>query len=576
MTEGRSARRAFFWALLLALIVAAPAAWQARFESDDYIQLALLEERLPVELSQSRYDIYTFLDGSPQSFERLLDRGPVPWFAHPELRVRFWRPVTAAALTLETMVFGTESRPYHLMSLAWYLAAVLAVGLLLRELLPERIFFLALLIFAVASSHRQIVTWLASRYVSLSLVLGALAMWSHVRFRASSTFGGWLSAVLWILALLAGESSLGWLGFLVSWELLAGRRPGRWKALLTPIVIAVIWLSVYVSLGYGTRASGAYVNPVSEPLGFLAIAPARFFGLLACALFGFQADIWLWQPEWRLAFIVSGVLAIPVGFWLWRFARREIDEASRPGFDALTLGAVLALIPQTAGMIGPRSLAVSSVGGAALLGGVSFAAWRAFQRRREHRPSLSVRFGIALSAVLFFSHAIAAPVLWFVWTAVYAPILDATDEAMNRVEVRPDQDAVLLQATNPLSSIYLPARRGFEGRSTPRSWWVLSFRPGPIVVTRIDEQSFILGASEPAPATPFELILRTPADPLAVSDKVETAGFEAEVLEVQNGQPTRVRFTFRRPLESPDLLWLDADLEPVTMPAIGESIRLDS
>ena len=88
-------------ALLLALLVAGPATLSTGFVTDDHFQLLILDGRTPVPLSQSDEDVYTLFTGDPGEMEALQSRGPVPWFASSDLKIRFWRPLSVMTLALD-------------------------------------------------------------------------------------------------------------------------------------------------------------------------------------------------------------------------------------------------------------------------------------------------------------------------------------------------------------------------------------------------------------------------------------------------------------------------------------------
>jgi len=60
----------------------------------------------------------------------------LPWWAAPDLRIHFLRPLTGLAFAADDRLFGDDPLGYHVVSLAWYAALLLAAAALFRRLLP--------------------------------------------------------------------------------------------------------------------------------------------------------------------------------------------------------------------------------------------------------------------------------------------------------------------------------------------------------------------------------------------------------------------------------------------------------
>src|SRR5437762_10713596 len=53
----------------------------------------------------ARLDLFTFVPADPIAKARLVDAGFVPWFASPDLRLAFFRPVAAALAFVDYTLF---------------------------------------------------------------------------------------------------------------------------------------------------------------------------------------------------------------------------------------------------------------------------------------------------------------------------------------------------------------------------------------------------------------------------------------------------------------------------------------
>jgi hypothetical protein len=122
---------------------------------------------------------------------------------------------------------------------------------------------LATLVYALAGGHALPLSWIAARHALVSSALALLAVWLHVRRPVDRWHAGaWLAPLAFLLSLFAGEMALGALALDAAFEL--GRRgetiARRVGAVAIFAAIAALYLVRYVSLGYGARASGAYLG----------------------------------------------------------------------------------------------------------------------------------------------------------------------------------------------------------------------------------------------------------------------------------------------------------------------------
>src|SRR5215831_5876 len=128
---------------------------RAGFFADDYLQIAQLEgwSANPV----SPLDLYSFVPRDRARRAELIDRG-APYFAAPELKLRFLRPLSSALMALDHALFGRRPLPYHVHTLLWYAALLALVGALYRRAAPRSLAMLAFLIFCLDDAHALSVT----------------------------------------------------------------------------------------------------------------------------------------------------------------------------------------------------------------------------------------------------------------------------------------------------------------------------------------------------------------------------------------------------------------------------------
>ena len=257
----RPARLAVPLAFVLAVLLALPSLNAPLFQ-DDVIHRGMLLDKATA-VSWSPFELYDFVGGPTRPASLMRDRGLLPWFTDDHLKLRFFRPLSSAALALDAWLFGERTWLSRLHSLSWFLAILGLVAALHRRFLPAATAGVATLIYALAAGHALPVSWIAARHTLVCTAFSLLAFWCHVRAREDGwRLGRWLAPVAVAVGLLAGEMTLGAVALIGAWELFARRDRMRARLLAaTPfVVLAAVYLGGYVAMDYGARGSGAYTG----------------------------------------------------------------------------------------------------------------------------------------------------------------------------------------------------------------------------------------------------------------------------------------------------------------------------
>lgn len=105
--------------LLLAAALALPSVWMSRF-GDDYGQLLAVEgSSSPFQAMFTKYGLFVFADGNPERVRALVERGGLPWWSHPSLKIAFFRPLSSRCSCAERFRRGSrrggdQADPVHL------------------------------------------------------------------------------------------------------------------------------------------------------------------------------------------------------------------------------------------------------------------------------------------------------------------------------------------------------------------------------------------------------------------------------------------------------------------------------
>jgi hypothetical protein len=544
------------WVALSAVASAVLVALQlpfARLKFDDFIHSAALRGHpsLPFE----KWDMFHFFSGDPISLRAGQDAGFVPWFADPELKLAFLRPLSSGLIVLDDAVFGSFAQGYLLHGGLWYLALCSLVALWYQKLLPGARGGLASIAFVVAGAHHEVVSWFSARNALVAAVFGMLALLAHQRWREQGErWARWASAAALVLALGAGEAGLGVVAFIAAYEWTRVTSLGqRLRGLGPTLAVAGSYLALHVALGYGTHGSGAYINPLHEPLSYLAALPERFLFSLGVLLLGVPADLWFFAPAARGVLTLVGLAAAALGLLWLRFGSRRLPDADRATLRLLTLAMLGSLLPQLAGPLGPRSYLLASSAALGLLAlGVD-------QALRNQTTAPRRYLGWAAGGLVAALHLLGGPYLWLEATRFETKLLGGQGVRQRELDLEGpllgEQDYLLLSVPDPVFGIYLPFTRYALGLPAPARWRLLSLAECDQVVVRTSPRTFELELSRgDLIDASFAEIFRGSARTFRVGEQVEIEGLTARILDLSpRGQPRRIEFTTRRDLDDPKL-----------------------
>lgn len=556
--------------LLIAAALALPSLGVGFF-LDDYAHLAALDGISPVA---QPWNIYCFAPGDPEKMAQIIEEGPFPWFTRLDIRVQFFRPLSSATMRLDRWLFGGTAWLYHLHSILWYLAVVAAVGSLLRRTLPGTLGALTLLVFTMAATHWFPVAWWAHRNALVSCTLGFGGLLAYVRWRETQWKpGAWLALAGFGLGLLAGETAFSISAYIVAYELFAapGSLARRIGALAPVSMFAALYLAFYAGSGYGVQGTGCYINPIREPLAFLAEAPQRFLILAANQFFSWPAEIPAMIPQMAWPSAAIGIVALVVIAAALRTVWNRLAPEERRGSRWLMIGGLMSIVPFLAPFTSGRLLMVSSLGGSAAIAIII----------REGRGAFSPRALHLLARVLIAIHLILAPLAWLLLSPAFAQLNNHVTRLSESVEIDDErvvsQQVMLLSVPDPAIGIYTPAMRMHNGHPKPAAWRPLSVSPCDSTFTRTGPNTFELALDGEMLRTLPEQIARDAAAKLKPGDRLEFDSFSVTVLETGTTGPKRVAFRFAKPLEDPGYVWLewrDGRLCLFKPPPEGQSVSL--
>ena len=527
---------------------------QSPFLLDDYLQAAMVDGTFPCK--RGIFDLYDFVNDADRAV--LNERGLLTWWSDPHLQIRFFRPLASALRWGEHLVIGRNSFFLHLHSFCWWFVAVLGARSLYQRALSKRAALMATVIFALAPCHVMPLAWLANREVFMSLAFGTFALHAYVQFRETRrAVQGLLAFVLFALALFSGEYGLCFAGFVLAFELGQHENVLRRVVGLVPFVVPTIaYMTTRALLGYGSRGSGYYTDPLRDPVRFLSVAPRRLVTLLAHEWMSLDYDtLDANTTVWTLVPLV--IVGVPMVVVVMRRLYRQLDAAHRRYFLFFGLGSLLALPPVMAVSPTPRVLGASMLGVAPLVGMLLERAWFVAEPGARDR-SASAQISYWATLLLGFAHLVHGPgAAWLSAGRIRDHAFEFVKHAdALRAQLTPSDKPEFVVVRAVINSFYMPFVIDPRGR-LPAHWRILAQtqhalvqRRGPRtldITVRPEDRIYSSGPDH---------LYRNDHTTMKVGDVATIPGVRITILEVGSAGPRVVRYEFDRDFDSPTLTWL--------------------
>lgn len=599
--------RAIGWLAAVGLLTAI-LYWPAMrlgFLADDLFQISVIEGLFD---GDPWFGLYLFALEDPETTASHVARGSLPWWTIPDFRFAHLRPLSSLLIAFDHAMWPRDAFVHHLHSLAWLWVVLGAAYLLLCKASTRALAALALAVFAIDETVSWTVGWLANRCAMVSAAFVFAAMAAHLRrVEDRRSRWVWVELGLWALAFAGGEYATCGVAYVLAHTFVGRRDPWarRLRALGPALGALACFATAYVWMGAGVSGAAVYVDPIADPIAFLQILLERIPLMLGEAWLGMPGETWrLYErlEEAGLAsflfggrdtidahqsmrvhaqFAVLAVASLAVPAWL--LARPWLRAVERRVVAWTALGSVGALVPIAAIPPLSRSLLLAAFGPAVLVGALAVAAARAWTPG-PRAFSVRVRASVLtiMAAGLFIRHtAIDA-----LWVRRNLAGLDRTRQAYHAFYRNPrmrildldDKHVVVLTAPGLVTGMHgLSAMNLFGSR--PASWHVLSMGQRSHLVRRHGVDALELSSVATAMHTQHqEMLFRPPSAALRRGDVIDVGIFRAEVVhEREDAGPDAILFTFARPLDDPDLVFLvigSGGLERFALPPPGRPVAL--
>lgn len=565
---------------IVGMALAVPSVFCALFGDDYYHWAAITGEAAYWGGGQSPREAFVFLDG-PEQTHRMMDTGFMPWWAYPDMKAAFWRPLTVLTHRLDYRLWPKQPWIMHVHSIAWYGAMLVVVAWMYRRLMPVAwVAGLAALMYAIDDAHGMPIAFLANRNTLISVLFGMLALIAHDTWRRGGRrWAAIAGPLMLLLSLLAKEEGVSTCAFVFAYAAVldSGPRAKRVASLLPYVVVVIAWRVVWAQLGYGVANLGFYVDPLREPVRYLGAVIERVPYLLLGQWATPPAEMYIMENFVGATFIRAmwwAGVALAAGLCLLLYPLLRRDRLAR----FWTVGMLLSFVPACSTFPADRMLMFVGLGAMGLIAQLLAAAFGPVSDTVI--PALRRRPARVACGFLIVMHLVLAPVA-FPRRAKCPPGPKGAEKFLVRTPLDAgivNQDVVILNPPSLLYATYFPLERRYAGLPAPRRVRFLGSGLARTTVHRPDEHSLVIGIDGGYINWSFERLFRDARFPMKVGDRVVLTGMTATVTAVTaDGRPAEAEFRFDVPLEDASLRWLwwrDGEFAPFTPPAVGEQIEL--
>lgn len=536
---------------------------------DHFIRLVVRQpESLPVKPPHP-LDTFSFFRDDPEFVSGSIEFGSLPWWSNPELKGRFWRPLTSMTHFVDHRVWPNQIWLMHLQSVLWYGALVLTAAFVFRRLIGTTAAAgLAALLFAVEDAHNMPVGWLANRNSVIACLFALLALMLHHSWRKEGKHAKGVAAVImFAAALFSAEAGIAAFAYIAAYALVMERGPlkRRLLSLIPYVSVIIIWRCIWSGLGYGVSGMLWYSDPLKEPWRFTRLLFIRLPQLITGQFAGPPVEVQVFAmivQVWTWLFSVAVTVLLFLLFW-------PVVKTNRTA-RFFGLGALLAVVPACATIAQTRSLIFVGIGAFGLL-----ALWLTNRPRSSAWP----RAVKAASLFLIILHLIIAPLVLPI-ISLY-PMGPGANQSQSKILPNMDglegQDLIILNHPVPIFMWSNLADRVMNGKPLPAHTRVLTHAFTPISIKRTSQTQLHVHSSNGIPCY-FSRLFNMVSKQLKAGEEMTIKGLTVQIVNTDSsGLPIEAVFTFDRSLDDDSLVWLwwsNDSFQPFTLPAVGESIDI--
>ncbi|MFN8435470.1 MAG: hypothetical protein U0V18_15705 [Anaerolineales bacterium] len=545
-----------FTLALLASLLTIPSLWVG-LQFDDYLLEKSVQEAPTLVSAMNK--MFIFMDGDVEYAQKNMEDGTYPWFALPEGKVAFWRPLSALTHWVDFYFFPNQPILMHLQNILWFALSVFLVAIFYREFLPAPVAGLAALFFTIDDAHGYAVGWISNRNVLIASVLGVLSLLLY--HRSLQTLGSrklflWLGSIFcFSLTLLSAEAGMAIVGYFLAYLLFHPKPSKRtWGMLFPHLLVFIMWITFYRTGNFGGWGT-SYIDPVREWKPFL-LAVIERIPVLGLGFFAYPpAELFPFITTASIKYLWAGT-ALGLMLLLARSFYPIVRQNKNLQF--LLAGAGFSLFLIGSSLPANRLLFFMGMGGFAVLASY-------LMDVNEHGW---------LKRPLWFIHLFAAIVLLPIMA--YSPKLFGNIEpTILSASIKPT--VIVISAPSAFHTDFFRLIRSRYGAESPERVWNLGASLSSMMVYRQSENTLVIKASN-GYISGFDTVFRGSAHPLQKRQVINLGDLQITVQDLTpDGRPATVVFEFAEPLQNDDyqwLIWESNRLVEWDVPDIGQSIQI--
>ncbi|MFH1699186.1 MAG: hypothetical protein ABIE07_01250 [Candidatus Zixiibacteriota bacterium] len=486
----------------------------------------------------------------------------------------FWRPIPSLIFEGFVGVFGKNSFPLHILLILIHTGVGVTLYLFVRKLTRHHWLALAAGVFFITcEDHSILLGWITAFTGPLAVLFTVLALLAHVYWLQHRRPLVVATSLLMLLFAMACKESASVSPLIImsftffmptgtlennrtDYSLLQRfkrfvRDPWSWAPAM---IMLVIYLIVYKSLGLGTIGSLMYVSPFADPIGYISNLVTNLpimwlgtFSPISPFLLMFAPSV-LW-----IAAVLGTVFLVIWAFALWPFKKMPLVQWA-------ILAYMVSLLPELATTASERGLYFAMIPASILLAMILLTIRPLAQRINPFLPAMN-RHTRIVGWMTMWIILIPGTLLSLAMPWAYLPGLDGPEQeirtALPHIEEHKPEHIIVLNTSGFMLTIYAYDIFNYVSEG-PQDVWVLSSGNGVYSMEKTGDSSIVIRTDRSGWLdNMFARVIRTKSR-LKLEDQYQTPLFAATLQKLTKSKRDvlEVQFDFDQSLDYSGYLFL--------------------
>lgn len=547
----------------------------APLTDDDVFHKLLLSGKSIIGLDSPIMDFFTFANGDPARIQSLSIEMGIPWWANPEIKINFFRPLSAFSHWLDHQLWPKNIFMQHLVNFILFAALAFTTYKLFYVISGEKKYAtLAFILFVFCIQLLLPILWIASRNALFTGIFSCLVILCYyLAVTKQWRMGFILTPILLGIGLLFGEAALAVTAFLFSAAVFLDPRKKivAFASLIPSALVALVWLYMYQKLGYGAANSSFYIAPQHDPIEFIQRAilsiPVLFF-----------ANWYNLPPEpfsFNQTFLIAGAIFSCILIFILLFSLISPSIRKDKLFKFWMLAYLISFLPACSAPPATRTLVIPGI---ACIGMLIIV----FKYYFESADQIERPQKIMLN-IMIFMHFIFPFV--FLTGAAYAglkkPAAPITlEKIIKNYDINKHDDLIAISSKSMQTSV-ATANAALADAPLPANILELFSPAGDFKISRKSENEVVFSSIDSnllytmQDTFYFHILRDFKNKPIIENSTIQLGEYLLTVLEVTNNYLTKLQVTLPQANQDKQTLWFYFDESAhkyinFTLPNIGE------